>query len=130
MDKSDIRSSGALTAGAGSHPSYGIQEDSASMSTSETTQARRPHEDKTTAAASMLRSDSRGGGKERVWSVAWCCLTACVVSIVSGMMLGYSSATLVELEASTNPAQKVVANSTIGSLFGVSDMQVHQKHSR
>ena len=127
MEDPDPRLSDALLPGAGDHPSYGIQDGSDSLPSglvssscvSATTPSTTSASDRPTSVI-VSAMHGRGGGKERVWAVARCCLTACVVAMVTGMMLGYSSATLVELEASNNPAQKVVASSTIGSLFGVS----------
>lgn len=57
--------------------------------------------------------------KERSWSVALCSFIACLASLVTGLMLSFSSPTLAELAEETDPSRRLVANETAGSLFAV-----------
>ena len=59
--------------------------------------------------------------KEYVWVVARCSLIACLISLVAGMTVGFSSPALLELtnENLTTPAQQLQEGSTLSSLFGV-----------
>lgn len=59
-------------------------------------------------------------GRERVFRVAVCCLTVCLASLLSGVGLGFSSATILELNnASITPSYQNLS-STEQSLFAVS----------
>lgn len=57
--------------------------------------------------------------KERVWTVALCSFSACLASVLTGLMLSCSSPTLAELEEETDPSRRIVANETAASLFAV-----------
>jgi len=59
--------------------------------------------------------------RERVFRVATCCLIACLASLLVGMALGFSSATLVELQ--NTPSTKL--DSTTSNLFAVSRLVTH-----
>jgi len=60
--------------------------------------------------------------RERVFRVATCCLVACLASLLVGMALGFSSATLVELKET--PSTKL-DNTTSTNLFAVSRLVTH-----
>ena len=72
--------------GSGYSPSYGIQGSSESYD--------RPPS--SSGGKSILESIK--GNQERVWAVAAFSLIACMASFLVGMMLGYSSLTLLELK--------------------------------
>jgi len=59
--------------------------------------------------------------RERVFRVATCCLIACLVSLLVGMALGFSSATLLEL----NNATSTEINQVTSNLFAVSNLVPH-----
>ena len=57
----------------------------------------------------------------RVWTIALFTMIACLGSMLNGFVLGYSSATLIDLN-STNPEtgeHSLSSNSPLSSLFGV-----------
>jgi len=82
-----------LRPGRGHSPSYGLQNESA--------EGERSLESEKTSFQNICHPG------ERVFRVATCCLIACLASLLVGMALGFSSATLVELknETSTNITQ-------------------------
>jgi len=59
-------------------------------------------------------------GRERVFQVAVCCLTVCLASLLSGMGLGFSSATILELTNKTITQHSQILTKTEQSLFAVS----------
>ena len=59
--------------------------------------------------------------RERLFRVATCCLIACLASLLVGMALGFSSATLVELDNSSTHTTNVTSN-----LFAVSNSTLIQ----
>ena len=60
--------------------------------------------------------------RERLFRVATCCLIACLASLLVGMALGFSSATLVELDNSTSTHTTNVTS----NLFAVSNSTLIQ----
>ena len=56
--------------------------------------------------------------RERVFRAATCCLIACLASLLVGMALGFSSATLVELDSSSSTDMTQVTS----NLFAVSKL--------
>ena len=59
-------------------------------------------------------------GRERVFRVAVCCLTVCLASLLSGIGLGFSSATILELTNTNITPSHQNLSSTEQSLFAVS----------
>ena len=79
----------------------------------------------TYATVNASRSSSEDGTGEggRVWIVACFSVIACVSSLLSGMVLGYSSATLIELKNIYQKGDAIhgfLDTSTYASLFGAS----------
>lgn len=76
---------------------------------------------------SPLKSDSpppesygSNSNKERVWSVAACSLTACLAALVNvGMMLGFSSPALKQLQYNVSEEFQLSSTDVKYSLFGV-----------
>ena len=58
--------------------------------------------------------------KERVWTVAVCALTACLASLLNGMMLGFSSPALKQLQFNVSVEFQLSSTDVKYSLFGVS----------
>lgn len=57
----------------------------------------------------------------RVWTEAACSLVACLASLMIGMIVGFSSPTLTQLdEPEEHPSQAIKAGSIYASVFGVS----------
>ncbi len=71
--------------------------------------------------AALLSTDEKAREGERVWPVAICSFIACLASLLTGLMLSFSSPTLAELAAEPNPSRRILANQTAGSLFAVSE---------
>lgn len=106
-----------LSPGAGPYPSYGI-EDSAEITN-----------DGTSAVSRGSNADLLGSvryaqsGKERFWSSALFCLIASFSSFITGVVLSFSSATVLELDSIYKDGDNVHGvseSSTYSSLFGVS----------
>ncbi len=57
--------------------------------------------------------------KERVWSVAMCALIACLASLLNGMMLGFSSPALKQLQFNVSEEFQLDPTNVKYSLFGV-----------
>lgn len=104
-----------LLPGTGYTPSYGTTDslagDSADMGASVMT-----------AVSSAPSDPGNRNGKERVWVVARCALTACLASFVAGMTGGFSSPALQDLSNPnlTTPAQYFSDSSVLHSIFAVS----------
>ena len=94
-----------LSPGRGTSPAYGIQDDSETSNSS--------------GGKSVL--DSIRHGKERVWAVAFNAIIACIGSLLVGVMLGYSSETIVEfVKIYEHDETHGFKDSGHGNLFGVS----------
>lgn len=66
-------------------------------------------------------SDSIVSSKhERVWAVAACSLIACLASLMIGMIVGFSSPTLTQLDEPEHFSQQIEAGTIYASVFGVS----------
>jgi len=112
--------SDALLPGVGRTPGYGINDLESSNLESSITESGR------TATSIGVRRDTMKG-KESVWIVARCAITACMASFVCGLTGGFSSPTLLELENATitvHPAQLFHSNSSYPNLFGVSSISL------
>ena len=97
-----------LRPGRGHSPAYGLQNESA--------EGERSLESEKTSFQSICHPN------ERVFRVATCCLIACLASLLVGMALGFSSATLVELDNSTSTH----TNNVTSNLFAVSNSTLIQ----
>ncbi len=108
--------SDALLPGAGHTPGYGINDFENSNLESTITESGK------TITSIGVRRDTMNG-KENVWVVARCAITACMASFVCGLTGGFSSPTLLELEnkdITVYSAQLFNPNSSYPNLFGVS----------
>jgi len=96
-----------LRPGRGHSPAYGLQ--------NESEEGERSLESGKTSFQSICHPG------ERVFRVATCCLIACLASLLVGMALGFSSATLVELQNTTSTE----IDNTTQNLFAVSRLVTH-----
>ena len=96
-----------LRPGRGHSPAYGLQ--------NESEEGERSLESGKTSFQSICHPG------ERVFRVATCCLIACLASLLVGMALGFSSATLVELQNTTSTE----IDNTTSNLFAVSRLVPH-----
>lgn len=64
--------------------------------------------------------DAAGSKDSRVWIVAACTLTACLTSLGLGMILGYSSPALAQLQFDVPSELQITDDDIKFSLFGVS----------
>ena len=64
--------------------------------------------------------------RQRVWAEAACSLTACLASLMIGMIVGFSSPTLTQLDRPKHLNQRIEAGTIYASVFGVSN-QMHYK---
>lgn len=111
-DDRNFRASDSLLPGAGYSPDYGINQSiSASGSLEASEKMPRP-----SAIGSAFKSPS----SDRVWVVAMCSLIACLASVVNGMMLGFSSPALTQLQFNVSDEYRINATDIKYSLFGVS----------
>lgn len=118
-DKDDRTASDSLLLGRGYTPDYGINE---SVTTSGSLEAseRQP---RPSAIKTALSSKS-----ERVWIVAMCSVIACLASVVNGMMLGFSSPALTQLQFNVSENIQIKSTDIKYSLFGVRNiMYPHEK---
>jgi hypothetical protein len=79
---------------------------------------------KSTQSSSTLplaQSSSHGGNKnDKVWIVAMCALIACLASLVIGLMLGFTSPALDELDSlPQNDVRHIGSGDSKASLLGV-----------
>ena len=68
--------------------------------------------------SSCTNSDTQRGNRE--WVVAVCSLTACLASIVNGMVLGFSSPVLTQLQFNVSEEYRISDDDIKFSLFAVS----------
>ena len=77
--------------------------------------------DSTTSQSLTLSSSPDGPSKDaRVWIVAACTLTACLTSLGLGMILGFSSPALAQLQFDVPSELQITDDDIKFSLFGVS----------
>lgn len=103
--------SDSLFSGRGYTPDYGINQSitpSGSFEASE--KVPRP---------SAIQTAFKSHGSERVWTVAMCSMIACLASLVNGMMLGFSSPALTQLQFNVSEELKISSTDIKYSLFGV-----------
>lgn len=65
-------------------------------------------------------------GSERIWSVAVFSLIACMASFLVGMMLGYSSLTILELNYIYSHGNCSGPNDTVGIMYGIKKGSIHE----
>ena len=65
--------------------------------------------------------------RNREWVVAICSLTVCTASIVNGMVLGFSSPTLTQLQFNISKEYRISAEDIKFSLFAVSMFYLYIK---
>ena len=111
-DEGEYQASDSLLPGRGYTPDYGINQ-SVSPSNSWEASEKMP---RPSAINSAMRS---AGSSERVWKVAMCSLIACLASLVNGMMLGFSSPALTQLQFSVSVEDRIDPSNIKYSLFGV-----------
>ena len=111
-DKGDYNASDSLLPGRGYTPDYGINQSiSGSNSWEASEKLPRP-----SAINTAIESARRG---ERVWMVAMCSMIACLASLVNGMMLGFSSPALTQLQFNVSKEDQINSTDIKYSLFGV-----------
>ena len=110
--KSCSSESDALLPGTGYAPDYGIDQ---SLETSGGLEA-----SEKTPCPSVVQSAMESPRNERVWAVVMCSLIACLASLVNGLMLSFSSATLDKLNSTTDSIHHISNGSKEASLLGVS----------
>lgn len=69
---------------------------------------------------------SKSFRRQRVWAEAACSLIACLASLMIGMIVGFSSPTLTQLDRPEHLNQQIEAGTIYASVFGVSN-QMHYK---
>ncbi len=117
MESKD-ESDALLLPGAGPYPSYGIED----SETSDSSAASGIGIEGETLLESV-RDIVHHHGKERVWSSALFCVIACFASFTTGIMLSFSSSTVLELDSIYSDGDTnrgVMETSTYASLIGVS----------
>ena len=111
-DDHKFHASDSLLAGRGYTPDYGINQSiSPSGSYEASEKVPRP---------SAIQTALESHGSERIWVVAMCSLIACLASVVNGMMLGFSSPALSQLQSNVTPEYQISNTDIKYSLFGVS----------
>ena len=111
-DIGDYNASDSLLPGRGYTPDYGINQSvSGSNSWEASEKLPRP-----SAVNTAIKSVGRG---ERVWRVVMCSMIACLASLVSGMMLGFSSPALTQLQFNVLKEDQINSTDIKYSLFGV-----------
>lgn len=108
-DNGEYHASDSLLPGHGHTPDYGINQSSDSCEMSENTL--RP-----SAIKTMINCCS---GDEQWRKVAMCSMIACLASVVSGMVLGFSSPALTQLQSNVSVEDRISDKDVRYSLFGV-----------
>ena len=117
-DKGDYQASDSLLPGRGYTPDYGINQ---SVSPGNSWEA----SEKMPRPSAINAVMSSAGSSERVWKVAMCSLIACLASLVNGMMLGFSSPALTQLQFNVTLKDQIDPSDIKYSLFGVRVDLVH-----
>lgn len=104
----------ALLADGGYSPHYGVKESTeCDVMASDIDSASRSKSDSTSSASDPPT-------KNRVWMVAVCTLTACLASLLNGMMIGFSSPALTQLQFNVSEEYRISDKDIKFSLFAVS----------
>jgi hypothetical protein len=64
---------------------------------------------------------SKSSRRQRVWAEAACSLIACLASLMIGLIVGFSSPTLTQLDRPKHLDQRIEAGTIYASVFGVSN---------
>lgn len=64
---------------------------------------------------------SNSSRRQRVWAEAACSLVACLASLMIGLIVGFSSPTLTQLDRPKHLNQRIEAGTIYASVFGVSN---------
>lgn len=64
---------------------------------------------------------SKSSRRQRVWAEAACSLIACLASLMIGLIVGFSSPTLTQLDRPEHLDQRIEAGTIYASVFGVSN---------
>jgi hypothetical protein len=72
------------------------------------------------SGSASLSVSSTPGTKDRVWMVALCTFIVCLTSLLNGMMLGFSSPALTQLQFNVSQEYRISHNDVKFSLFAVS----------
>ena len=64
---------------------------------------------------------SKTSRRQRVWTEGACSLIACLASLMIGMIVGFSSPTLTQLDHPEHFNQRIEAGTIYASIFGVSE---------
>ncbi len=101
--------------------SYGVKESTECdvMASDIDSGSSRSRSDSSSGSASLSIS-STPGTKDRVWMVALCTFIACLTSLLNGMMLGFSSPALTQLQFNVSEEYRISHNDVKFSLFAVS----------
>ena len=119
-DSGEYHASDSLLPGRGYTPDYGINQSITPGNSWEASEKLpRP-----SAINTALKSAGKG---ERVWMVAICSLIACLASLVNGMMLGFSSPALTQLQFNVSAEDQINDTDVRYSLFGVR-VDLHVMH--
>ena len=111
-DNGEYHASDSLLPGHGYTPDYGINQSISSSNSCEMSEnTLRP-----SAIKTMINCCS---GDEQWWKVAMCSVIACLASVVSGMVLGFSSPALTQLQFNVSVDDWISDNDVRYSLFGV-----------
>ena len=111
-DNGKYNASDSLLPGRGYTPDYGINQ---SVSPSNSWEA----SEKMPRPSAINTAIKSAGSGERVWMVAMCSLIACLASLVNGMMLGFSSPALTQLQFNVSTEDQIAPTDIRYSLFGV-----------
>ena len=116
-DNGEYNASDSLLPGRGYTPDYGINQ---SISPSNSWEA----SEKMPCPSSIITAIRSACSSERVWMAAMS-LIACLASLVSGMMLGFSSPALTQLQFNVSAEDRINPTDIRYSLFGVCVYMLH-----
>ena len=107
----------ALLAGSGCSSHYGVKESTEyDIMASDTDSASRSKGDSSSLASFVSDLPT----KDRVWMVALCTFIVCLASLLNGMMLGFSSPILTQLQFDVSEEYRISDKDIKFSLFAVS----------
>lgn len=118
----------ALLAGSSGHNSghYGVKESkecdimASDVDSTSDGSSRSKSDSSSSGSASLSSVSSPSRTKDRVWMVAGCSLIVCLSSLLSGMMLGFSSPALTQLQLNVTEEFRITHKDVKFSLFAVS----------
>lgn len=119
-DDHTFHASDSLLARNGYTPDYGINQSITATGSFEASEkVPRP---------SAIRTAISSHGSERIWVVAMCSLIACLASLANGMMLGFSSPALNQLQYNVSAEYLINDTDIKYSLFGVGVLVIYRVH--